>query len=264
MNREGKPSYPTPHEDVNAVLHHFQERIQTILAPDFRGMYLYGSLALGGFDPKTSDIDFIVVTNGEIEDDLFTTLYETHRLFEESDSPWSGKIEATYIPQEALDDSTPTAAKYPQIEKGTSLFRAHLEPGWAMQRYVLREHGIVIAGPNPKTLMRPVDPADMRRAIQKITGIWLEQAQHDPSWLDWLGHRDAQTFVVQTLCRSLYTLEYGTVASKPAAVRWAQQTLGHPWSALIERSLTSGKGKIPQTDIDDTVAFVQYVVERSR
>ncbi|MCI0710372.1 MAG: DUF4111 domain-containing protein [Chloroflexi bacterium] len=254
----------TPYADVNAVVYHFQGRIEAILGPHFRGMYLYGSLALGDFDPKTSDIDFIVVTNGDIADDHFLALSEMHKTFEESGSLWSRKIEAAYIPQEALEDSAPSEAKYPQIEKGTSLFREHLEPGWAMQRYVLREHGIVIAGPNPATLMRPVDPADIRRAIATITRTWLEQAHHDPSWLDWLRDRDAQTFVVLTLCRSLYMLEFGTVASKPAAARWAQQILDQRWSAFIERSVASGKGEAPQTDIDDTVAFIQYVVEHSR
>jgi hypothetical protein len=256
----------TPYSDVDAVLAAFKERIEEILGTHFRAMYLYGSLALGDFDSKTSDIDFLIVTGSLIADDLFTRLHEMHREFAESDSPWSGKIEAAYVPVNALNDTAPTAVKYPQIEKGTALFKASLEPGWAIQRYTLREHGIVIAGPGPRTLMYPVDPDDMRRAIATITRTWVDQAHHDPTWLDWLRDHDALAFVVLTLCRSLYTLEMGTVASKLHAARWTVQTLGQRWAPLITYALINqgSSTELPPYAIDDTLALLQHVFEQSQ
>jgi len=44
-----------------------------------------------------------------------------------------------------------------------------------------------------------------------------------------------QTYTVLSLCRVLYTLEYGTVASKPVAARWAQHALDDQWRPLSER-----------------------------
>lgn len=41
-----------------------------------------------------------------------------------------------------------------------------------------------------------------------------------------------------TMCRALYTLQFGTVVSKPSVARWAQTYLGERWVALIQRSLT--------------------------
>ena len=52
---------PTPYPDVNAVLHALLSDAQTILGNHLVGLYLYGSLASGDFDPGRSDIDFVVV-----------------------------------------------------------------------------------------------------------------------------------------------------------------------------------------------------------
>lgn len=147
---------PTPYADVNAVLHDFKVRIQAIVGSHFRGMYLYGSLALGDFDPHGSDIDFIVVTDAALSDDLFVALQDIHARFDESLSPWAAKVEAAYIPRDTLRHSAPTPARYPQVEKGRTLVVDQLESGWIFQCYSLREHGVIVAGPDPRTLIDPL------------------------------------------------------------------------------------------------------------
>jgi len=64
----------------------------------------------------------------------------------------------------------------------------------------------------------------------------------------------------------LYTLDCGAVASKPTAARWARQTLGPRWAALIAGTLAvqHDQGETLESDIRDTVALVEYTVERSR
>ena len=75
------------------------ERIQAILGSQFVGMYLYGSLAIGDFDPQGSDIDFLVVTEGDLAETQFTSLQEMHKQFDGSGSPWAGRVETAYIPR---------------------------------------------------------------------------------------------------------------------------------------------------------------------
>ena len=254
--------YPTPFADVNAVLYDFLVRIQALLGSRFRGMYVLGSLALGDFDPRSSDIDFVVVTDTELGDDLVRGLQDIHAHFAASNSPWATKVEAVYIPQDALRRPAPTSSRYPQIEKGSTLVRDALESGWVFQCYTLRERGVVVSGPDPRTLVDPIDPLDMQLAVAAISGLWLDQARDDPTWLAWLRHRDNQAFVILTLCRMLYSLDTGSVASKPVAAQWAQKELGQPWATLIARSLAGQHetGEISQSDVDDTVAFIQYTV----
>jgi len=121
-------------------------------------------------------------------------------------------------------------------------------------------------GPEPHTLFDPVDSADMNREGSAIAGRWLEQARADPSWLAWLHQRKNQAFVVLTLCRLLYTLELGGVASKPGAARWAQQALDPRWDGLIEGAWTGQQEstEIPDGDANATVALIKHTVDRFR
>jgi hypothetical protein len=257
-------NFPTPFNDVNIVLLDFLIRIREILGSQFEGMYLYGSLALGDFDLVSSDIDFIVVTQNEISDELYAAIEEMHEQFDQSGSAWARGIEAAYIPKGALFLTAPTTEKYPQVEKGTRLFKAPLEVGWCFQLHSLREHGVVVAGPNPRTITGTVSLDDMRRAVDAITGRWLEQAGHDPEWLEWVRRLEAQSFVVLTLCRMLYSIETGDVASKPAAARWARQSLEPHWLGLIDRALANQhtQGEVASQEVEDTLAFIHYTFEK--
>jgi hypothetical protein len=72
--------------------------------------------------------------------------------------------------------------------------------------------------------------------------------------------------VVVTLCRLLYTLETGAVASKSRAARWAQQALGPRWNGLIERALVGQKDHtaIPHGEVVATVALIRHTVDQFR
>lgn len=258
--------HPTPYTNVNVVLRELLTSTQAILGSHFLGMYLSGSLALGDFDARSSDVDLVVVTDAELPDDLVEALRAMHAQFDASGSPWAAKVDAVYIPQEALRSSAASSGSYPQVEWGRGFFVEHLEDGWCMQCAILREHGVVLAGPDPRTLIEPVDPQNLRRASAVIAETWQEQAHHDPSWLVWLQHGGEHAFVVLTLCRILYTLDQGTVASKPAAARWAHQAAGARWASLIERALAGRheRQEVSARDVQETIALINYAVERSR
>jgi hypothetical protein len=256
--------FPTPYEDVNTVLLDLMARIQMILGSKFVGLYLYGSLALGDFDPQTSDIDFIVVTESEPSAELIPALREMHGKFDRSGSPWAGKVEAAYVPLDALKHAASATTPYPQIEKGTELFLAPLEIGWAFQRYTLREQGVVVSGPRPVTFTDPVDLVEMQRAAAAILGDWQERARHDPGWIAWMRKRGCQAFVVLTICRLLLSLETGSVASKPATARWAQKTLGPSRESLIQRALASQheEQEISDIELKDTLDFLDEALKQ--
>jgi len=259
-----EPYAPTAFADVNLALGHFSDRLPALFEGDFHSMCLVGSLALGDFDPSSSDIDFVVVTYAEIAGDRFEQLQDVHTQFAASGSPWARKIEAIYVPTAALSRLVPGAAQYPQIEKGAQLCRAPLESGWIFQCASIRDRGVVLAGADPCALITPIQADEMRAAAAEIAGTWLEQARHDPTWLLWLRQRDSQSFVILTLCRLLYSLGTGSVASKPRAAEWACQELGEPWARLIERVLADRRraGTIAQSEEDATLAFIRFIYER--
>jgi hypothetical protein len=249
---------------VNAALDEFLVSVRAILGPHLRGMYLVGSLAVDDFDPDSSDLDIIVVTDGALPDDRIAAMREWHTLFSAGGSPFATRLEAVYIPQADLRAPASASASYPQVERDRPFFVEPVEPGWSVQRYTLREHGVVIAGPDPREMLDPVDPDEMRRDGAIIARTWLDQAEHDPTWLDWARPRPYFAFVVATLCRLLYTLETGGVTSKPAATRWAQETLGRRWADFVGRPWEARheNGETPPEDMDTLVAFIRFTATR--
>jgi Domain of unknown function (DUF4111)/Nucleotidyltransferase domain len=249
----------TPYPSVNTVLDHFATNLKTLLADQLFGLYLYGSLALGDFNPQTSDVDFIVITHTDLSPDQIDQLRQLHTAFAASDSPYAHNLEAAYTPRAALNNRFPTEAQYPQVEKENPFFLAPLEIGWPFQRHTLREHGRTILGSDLKTLIDPVDHADLVQSLTIILTGWQTQSQTDPSWLTWVNDPHAQAFVVLTLCRSLYFLKNGDLASKPASAHWAINHLqSHPaFPILIQHALTT---QLFPDDLASTLSLLQYTV----
>lgn len=253
----------TPYEDVNAALAELSAAIQRCLAAHCLGIYLSGSLALGDFDPRSSDIDLVIVTSGVLSATEIAVLRAMHDSFDCGDSPWAGKVEAIYVPYDALRRPFPDLMSYPQVEKERGFFVDHLEDGWLSQCYIVREHGSTLYGPDPKTLFAPVDADALRRTVARIAQTWQREARNDPTWMEWLRLRSNQAFVTLTLCRLLYTLATGAVASKPAAAVWAQNALPARWAELIGSALSGqyDHSRVSDSDVGEAIALIDYTVE---
>jgi len=258
--------WPTPYPDVNVAVSGFLSGARDILGDHFRAMYLSGSLALGDFDAERSDIDFVVVTDSDLPDDLLLALRAMHDRFNASASPWATEVEAAYIPQNALRRYDPARARHPHIERGAGeiLDMDQLGSDWIIQRFILREYGVVIAGPDPRTLIAPVSSRDLHQSVVTLMNNWWGPMREDPAPL----HRHTigyQSYAVLTMCRILYTLDTGTVVSKPVAARWARGIADGRWDTLIERALTwrkDGQTVPADDDVNETLALIQYTHER--
>jgi len=257
-------NHPAPYPEVNALLRELLQSEQTILGNHFVGMYLFGSLTSGDFD-QDSDIDVVVATDDELPDDLFSALRAMHARIAAGASWWATQLEVSYIPRHALRRHDPAGAMHPHIDrgKGDGLHMMRHDSDWVVQRYTLRERGITLAGPAPETLIDPVSPSDLRRAMLAIMW-WPTEILDDPAQIKKRGY---QSYIVLTMCRMLYTLHHGTVASKPVAARWAQEKLDERWRPLIERAVVGRQhpqAEAPSEDLNGTMDFIRYTLERSR
>ncbi len=257
---------PTPYPDVNMVLHDLLSSIQAILGDQFRGMYLSGSLALGDFAAYRSDIDYVVVTDADLSGDLLLALRAMHADFNATNSPWATEVEAAYIPHAALRRYDPLPARHPHIERGAGeiLDMDQLGSDWIIQRFIVREHGVVIAGADPRTLIDPIPPEDLRQSVVTLMNNWWGLMRDDPTPLfrHTIGY---QAYAVLTMCRILYTLEVGDVVSKPVAARWAQGMADGRWDGLIERALAWRKDRhdvLSDNEVNETLTLIQYTLER--
>lgn len=232
-----------------------------MLGTELVGMYLYGSLSLGDFDPGSSDIDFLVVTDHDLPAGTVTSLGAMHARIAASGLMWVDKLEGSYIPRAALRRYDPANNRHPTIGADWPFgIRAH-GSSWVIERSIVREHGVSISGPSPETLIDPVSPADVRAAVREaLGGFWNEQL--DGPEPEWLRTRQYQAFAILTMCRALYTLAHGTVVSKAVAAAWARATLPRPWPDLIATALVWRHDQSPD-DMTMMLAFIRYTIERS-
>jgi predicted nucleotidyltransferase len=75
------PTDPTPCADINQLLELLLSGIQNILGAKLIGLYLYGSLVIGDFDPNISDIDLVAALSSDIDDKEFGALQKMHDDF---------------------------------------------------------------------------------------------------------------------------------------------------------------------------------------
>jgi hypothetical protein len=253
-------THPTPYPDVNAVLNMLLSEVQAILGNHFIGMYVHGSVASGDFNPQRSDIDFVVVTADELPDEMLSALEAMHGRITSSGLKWATRLEGDYIPQPALRRYDPSHAQYPHLGVDRHFDVEQHDSNGVIQRHAIREHGVVVAGPAPQTLIDPIQPNDLRRAVLGILREWWLPQVHDPARLHSSEYR---AYAILTMCRALYTLQHGTVVSKTVAARWAQEALGERWATLIERAL-AWPDDVQSDNMNETLDFIQYTLQRSQ
>ena len=253
------PTHLTPYPEVNLVLDELLARAKNVLGHHFVGMYIYGSLASSDFKPQTSDIDFLVVTTDLLPENKIAELEVMHHGIWNSGLKWASKLEGAYIPEIDVRRYEPNNTPCPTVNEG-KFFIAGFGSDWIIQRHIIRKCGIVLAGPNPKELIDPVSPDDIRRAVLGILQEWWFPMLDNP---DWLRNRECNYhgYAVITMCRALHTLEHGTIVSKPAAIKWAQKRLGSQWQTLIDQAALSQYGK--KVDIlNETLDFIRFTMKR--
>lgn len=232
---------------------------RAILGDVLVGLYLYGSLAAGDFDPGSSDIDFVVVTAGELPDVMIQALEAMHARLAAGGLPWAKKLEGSYIPIQQLPRYDPAYQRFPSVNEGRFFVSGH-GSDWVIQRYTLRGHPVVLAGPSLRDLIDPIWPNDIRRAVLGILDEWWTLLAADP---ERLSRDDYQAFAILSMCRALYALEHGAVVSKPVAARWARATLGARWDALIARAMAWRYGG-RMDSLEPTREFIRYTLKRAR
>ncbi len=246
-------SYP----DVDSIINMVLGKVRVILGEEFVAMFLHGSLAIGDFNYESSDIDYVVVTRNPVSEKQFMALQDMHNQLLSIESKWPPELEASYIPRQAIRRYDPPNTDHPRIQRGESLVIESHGSEWVLKRHVMRELGIVVSGPSPRTLIDTVQPEDLQRAIIDFMWWWKLQIS-DTSNIEQSGF---QAYTILTMCRILYTLNQATVVSKPVAARWAIEVFGERWRELIIRALAWRRG-VEVNQLVETKAFIQFTLRK--
>ena len=197
------------------------------LSPPVLGGWVTGSVSLGAFDVRRSDIDVIVVTNGDLSADQVDRIATLHSRLER-DHILARRLEVQYLPTEALRGEP--ARPYPVADHGQfqPVGRGDLD---ATLRWLLRERGITLFGPTVGELPIVVSWDDVLAAMRANLTVEWDWSATEASPV--LAEDEEVFYAVATLCRILSTVEDGRIVSKGAAVEAWSDRVSDRWSQLL-------------------------------
>ena len=254
---------PTPDPALNDVLRELVTSVQAILGDNFIATYLQGSFAVGDWDTD-SDVDFLIAVDHEVSETDLAALQSMHARIYEQDSNWAKHLEGSYFPKETLRRADPSKAPLLYLENTSRELIRSDHDNTRVVRWVTREYGIALAGPDARQLIDPVTANELREEVRMTMRDWAQQIFANPEKMD---NRWYQPFAVLSYCRMLHTLANGRVGSKPAGALWALNALDSRWADLIERAMEERpnpslkvREKADPIDVTRTLDFIKYAL----
>jgi hypothetical protein len=250
----------TPYPEINALLEVLLSNFQQILDKRIVAVYLYGSLVTGDFDLESSDIDLVVVTSADIDDQVLDRLRQMHHDFAQQNKRWDDRIEVVYVSVAALKTFRLHTSKIAVISPGEPLHVKEAGKDWLMNWYVVRENGLTLFGSSPETIIEPISKQEFVHAVEEYAQSCAERLYQIPK------RRPAQAYLILTMCRALYTHTNARQISKKQAAIWAMNQLPE-WSSLIQRALMwratwRDEAVDDQVSFSETERFVQAIIRR--
>jgi hypothetical protein len=257
----------TSYPELNIVLQELVAGVSEALGSNFVAACLQGSFAVGDFD-RHSDVDFIIATARELEGSQVRTLQDLHGRIHDLDCDWAQHLEGSYFPTDILRDCAKRGRPLWYLDHGSrSLVRSD-HCNTAVVRWVVRERGVSLAGPAPKTLVDPISVETLRGEITQTIGKWGREILNEP---ERFSNRFYLGYIVLSYCRMLHDLDTGFPGSKRAGADWAKATLDPAWGDLIDRAwrgrpnpALSVQEPADPADFERTLEFVRYAIALTR
>jgi hypothetical protein len=256
--------HPTPYRELNELLTGLVAGVRAALGPGLVGAYLQGGFALGSAD-RDSDVDFIMVAQDELTNDEVRVLQQLHARVYDLPCPWAQHLEGSYFPRATLQPLSRSGELLWYLEHGDRSLTRSAHCNTLVDRWVLRTHGIILAGPDPATLVEPIPVELLRQGILREIRGWGREILDNP---DRFHNRFYQSFIVLSYCRMLHDLQAGRISSKRAGTEWAKANVDPSWSGLIDRAwdgrpdpARSVRQPANPEEFRLTLEFVQYMID---
>jgi predicted nucleotidyltransferase len=237
---------------VSALLQEITDGLPVILGRNLAGIYLYGSLTQGAFNPKRSDVDCIVVTGRAISDAQFKKLNAWLARSARS-NPWMARLQMTFLIRGEVLTMGSSACLY-QFGR---LVRIKSDGNPIIWMNVL-ESGVVLFGEPPESFIPPITREIMFQALEREVGYLRNEISTEPD-SEWRDVPSYRAYAVLTLCRILYTFKNSAIVSKPRAARWAIEHVPDEFGPIILQALgagdSPGSAEIPLSQIERFVDF---------
>ena len=228
----GKGSEPQDQKD--SLISRFTEMTKEILNDRLVGIYLHGSAVMGCYQPKKSDLDFLVVVNAALSDAEKRRFMD--RLLElDQDAPAKG-IEISIVTK---DVCSPFIYPTPFI-----LHYSRMHTGWYRrdpEDYIRKMNGTDKDLAAHFTVIRSRGRCLYGLPVQDLFGEEPEQDYLDAIWNDVSGAEEEITenpmYLILNLTRVLAYLKEKKVMSKQEGGMWGLKFLPEKYHPLIRSAL---------------------------
>ncbi|XXM72346.1 aminoglycoside adenylyltransferase domain-containing protein [Lysinibacillus sphaericus] len=220
--------------DINETLTYLQKQFADIMDGELVGVYLHGSLAMGGFNPDTSDIDIVAVTDKPIKPE---TKRRLAKLFLKcSANPYP--IEISFLNKGQLKEwQHPCEFDFHYSEFWRDRYENDLKSGtgeWinddiktdadlAAHITILNNRGISIAGRPIPEVFPPVPQPDYISSIVTDFKDCIANIGEDP------------IYCTLNMIRVYWYLKEGVISSKREAGNWGVVHLPVELKETVER-----------------------------
>lgn len=265
MKFENHPQHRN--HEIRTVLDQLVDGAVNILDHKFIGAWLQGSMATGHFD-EYSDIDFIIGIERDLSREQLDSLEKFHQRLYDHRSPWAKHLEGSYIPRDILSDYRRAGEEVWYLDHGSTTFERSDHDNTIAVKWIVREKGVVLAGPEPSEIMDPIPVPELRKDMYRTFAKWAEVIFHDHHEI---GSHFYQTFAVLSYSRMLCDIRHGDIGSKREGAEWVKANLDPKWHDLIDRAWLgrpnpslSGKRPADPGDLERTIEFIETCLEEAR
>jgi len=240
----------------------FVRGARQILGPNVVGIYLHGSLAMGGFNLRASDADLLVVTATRIAPASKRKL--TRLLLKLSKDPVP--LEVTFLSRSQLDPwRYPTPFEFHFSEVWRKKFTANLtgairelsqarDDDLALQVPLARERGKRLCGEKAKRVLPEVPLADA-----------VSAAVSEFAWSRKRSGRFPVYFVLNS-CRIVAFLRTGRFYSKEEGALWALDRFPSKQRPMVRRALSAYRRGVtkPRMSRSQLIDFGNWIAREIR
>jgi len=242
------------------IVHFFHSELGDQLA----GVYVHGSYAMGCFHPDKSDIDFLVVVKEKLAAANMRRI-TNFALWLHDRMPVQRGIEFSVILENYLNNfKYPTPFEYHYSEFHRERYRmdefyicgGFTDEDLAAQITVAYHRGITLYGKPLAEMYPPIDEKYyLASIVSDVEGAARNIFTKPSVYL-------TPTYITLNLCRVLYFLREGAVASKREGGEWGLTVLPSKFHRVISASLDEYNGEIEQNLIEMSALkeFVDYML----
>lgn len=253
-------------EEMSRYFNEFQNGLEKILGDEVTGIYVHGSLALGGFNPTTSDVDLIVVVRNHLSVSMRKEL--AYYFLKISNQPYPLEISILAALQfTPWQFPTPYDFHYSEywrrryereLNEGTSIYfssEEKMDSDLAAHFTILHYCGICLAGKPIPDVFPAVPKKDYIASLLGDYEECLEKIYQDP------------VYCILNLNRVYWYLKEGKISSKKEAGIWGARTLPEKYQHTIQQALEIYKNekkneKFNEQDLWEIKEFLQQHIEK--